>query len=1439
MVVYKKLGGYEERVYITKIRKEGAKMISGKNVKKIMIALLFAVAMMAWCTPERIVFADEYDSLRDKWIEYLTGGTAYDVDDEDIAAQIAAINRATLNNWSSMNGHHVWDDLEASSAASSGDMAAIYGRLYDMTLGWATTGSEYYHNPNLLNDIIAGMDWMYQNRFNEGSSKKGDYWFAYEMVAPKRVCDITLILKNNLTSTQISNYLKGVNKSQPSYLDNTGANMIYNTRVWAVWAIIEKDSARMWSTHDGLESVLPYVTKDDGFYTDGSFIQHYNYSYAGGYGAGLFNDLSPLLWFFEGTTWQIDSPDKDNVHKWVLDTFEPNLFQGQMIHLNRQREMSRYDRDTIVGTSDRIIQGLTSLVQLNDAQYADNEKSMIKYHVQNSGGNYYNTDIWYIVKLKSIMNDAAVTPRPVLTGNYQFYNQDTVVHRRPGWLFGLQMHSSRIKNSESGNLENLHGWYLSDGMTYLYENPTDYLNNYMWTVDPHRLPGTTVDRLTTRANKADAQYQDNKGLRDFAGGVVFEDSYGVSGMDFQQHGYAGMDLNAKKSWFMFDNSVVALGADINSTSGRNIETIIENRALNSAGDNTLTVNGTVKPAAAGWSETMNGVNWVHLDGTGGYYFPQGASLQGLREKRSGQTYEVNRRFWYKDDNFNSTVLQEGWRWVREDAAKWSLPGTVMRLNTQMGTLASTVNSTKNLLIKTAPRGDFYVTAKLSFAPTETGHEAGLMIYTDDDNYVYVSRAKTSAGSAFQAVSEISGTTVTNSVYDTIEGTAYLKIEKSGNVYSMYASGNGTDSGTAIAAYTYDGAVLNAGIFAQNGEIASTSITADFDDVNFYHTNHFLTMWADHGIDPDHASYSYVLLPGMTSGQVAGYAANPQVSIIENSASVQAVKNTALNLTGAVVWDTAGDQVDYISVGSGAALMSKDSNGEISIAVSDPTHKQSSIIVELHKTGISTISQDPEVTVLQLAPTIKFKVNVAETPGKTFHAKFSYDHSAAGLVPNAPTGVEATTAAGTVQLAWDANSASVGGAATYNVYRSGTVGSGYEMIASGLTGTGYTDHTVQPGTNYGYVVTAVNSYGESSFSNEQRYFTDIEPEADSYVRAGTYANQNYGTSTTLDVKYNSSANNNKYGFMRFNLENIGEHIESAKLYIYAKQTESSVREWDLKLYEVRNDQWSETGVKYTNMPALSNLLATVNVENSEYRWKEIDVTDYIRSQAGGDKKASFGFYQDTGKSGVNIAIHSKENSMNKPYLKIVYASNLVYDDFNYKSTGSEPQGWTVVNDSNTSNTIQEMPSSTDKSMKLYDSNNAGKTTAKKLFAEQSGILTAEWKFKEATAGKWTKFYLSGGSADAAGVEVSSSGPSLIYRDSSGSTHKVQNVSSNTWYKVKLVVDVPANTYDIYVDDVLKVSAAPFQASVSVVDNFRIETGDGPTGVVAYVDDVKIR
>jgi fibronectin type 3 domain-containing protein len=82
------------------------------------------------------------------------------------------------------------------------------------------------------------------------------------------------------------------------------------------------------------------------------------------------------------------------------------------------------------------------------------------------------------------------------------------------------------------------------------------------------------------------------------------------------------------------------------------------------------------------------------------------------------------------------------------------------------------------------------------------------------------------------------------------------------------------------------------------------------------------------------------------------------------------------------------------------------------------------------------------------------------------------------IPATPTGLQATAGNMLVMLAWNAST----GATSYNVKRAAVNGGPYAQLAA-PTSANYTDTGLTNGTTYYYVVSAVNSAGESANSNQ--------------------------------------------------------------------------------------------------------------------------------------------------------------------------------------------------------------------------------------------------------------------------------------------------------------------------------------------------------------------
>ena len=98
-------------------------------------------------------------------------------------------------------------------------------------------------------------------------------------------------------------------------------------------------------------------------------------------------------------------------------------------------------------------------------------------------------------------------------------------------------------------------------------------------------------------------------------------------------------------------------------------------------------------------------------------------------------------------------------------------------------------------------------------------------------------------------------------------------------------------------------------------------------------------------------------------------------------------------------------------------------------------------------------------------------------------------SAPLTAPATPTGLQATGGNAQVSLSWSAST----GATSYNVKRSTTNGGPYNTAVASPTATNYTDTTVNNGTAYYYVVSAVNTAGQSA-NSAQASATPASPTA---------------------------------------------------------------------------------------------------------------------------------------------------------------------------------------------------------------------------------------------------------------------------------------------------------------------------------------------------------
>ena len=242
--------------------------------------------------------------------------------------------------------------------------------------------------------------------------------------------------------------------------------------------------------------------------------------------------------------------------------------------------------------------------------------------------------------------------------------------------------------------------------------------------------------------------------------------------------------------------------------------------------------------------------------------------------------------------------------------------------------------------------------------------------------------------------------------------------------------------TGVAGYYF---LWSAG--ANNVEFALTNQTGNWTNVNSgapttlaNDTRPYLSIAFDHGTNPTGATYSYVILPNYTEAQTAAYAAAPTVSVVSNTATVQAITDSSLGVTMANFF--AAGTAGQITVNAPASVSVQNANGQLTIAVSDPSWASATVEVQVAISGFTSVSSaSTGLTVLSTSGgVVSLLVETGGSRGATFTAVLG--------TGTAPTKTTATLLPAT------ANTYVRGG----SPYATENFGGGTTMVVKNATGT---------------------------------------------------------------------------------------------------------------------------------------------------------------------------------------------------------------------------------------------------------------------------------------------------------------------------------------------------------------------------------------------------
>lgn len=555
-------------------------------------------------TQEQSHHKSKYQELKKIWLSTNYGYEYYDTHNDAMKKQYEYVEKEAQKLLNDMNTHsdktYLWDSAKDVQTNSS-HMTKSYKNIERIAEAMNHPQSSLKTDEN-MKKLKEAVEWMHEHVYGkaaednvrtltsnfiekDANKKKAMNWWDYEIGSPKALTNTLILMDDHFTNEEKKIYTAPIQKYVPKNDEilasvsksekATGGNLVDISKVKLLESIINEDDSKMKSAIDSFKNVFTYVQESasgkarNGFYTDGSYIDHQNVPYTGAYGVVLLEGISQMLPVVNATSFYLNEDQMKTLDHWIDDAFMPTIHKGEVMDFVRGRAISR-EHETSHSTSTTVMK---SLLRISTATKNQNVKAKYQQYVKTSvlSDKSYNQNDQLksyadIQMMKKLMDDTSINiknkPQQI-----KIYDQmKRLVYHNPNlnYTFGLSLTSDKVSRYESINNENLKGWHTGAGMSYLYnDDVTHYRNHYWPTVNMKHLAGTTT--------LGDAPTGDKKSKKTFVGGTSLGDKYASIGMDFENQ---QQTLSAKKSWFILDDKIVFVGSGINNKAAR---TTIENR----------------------------------------------------------------------------------------------------------------------------------------------------------------------------------------------------------------------------------------------------------------------------------------------------------------------------------------------------------------------------------------------------------------------------------------------------------------------------------------------------------------------------------------------------------------------------------------------------------------------------------------------------------------------------------------------------------------------------------------------------------------------------------------------------------------------------------------------------------------------------------------------
>ncbi|MBU5451001.1 polysaccharide lyase family 8 super-sandwich domain-containing protein [Acetivibrio sp. MSJd-27] len=535
------------------------------------------------------------------------------------------------------NTSMLWEDIGSfGNLKPNMHEGVILSKISTMARAYTYRYSPLKGNEELRDAIVYAMD-IFQKYWYGNDMDYYEPMIASQIVA--RVIsfsDVAVMMYDEMDYETLARISRSVLSMQErNYMQQSGVNL-YEMAVGAarLAAVVRDEDQYLLNLNTIMKNATATYDKTtekntlkDGYYVDGSYIFHNDIPYATGYGLYGIIQLLALLKDADGTVWQLpDEELKGYLKSWALDTYIPLMWRGSAMGNNNGRSIDEVNGEK--GPARQIQQILSQITELvKEEEFTKKIYGYMKYW--NLTDSSANPGTLGSAVDKVIADDSVEVAEPLYLNKAMRFS-DRAIHHRGDWAFALAMSSKRIAAYESMSGLNKKGWYTNLGMTYFYDCDDMQYNgkSYFEVVDPYRLPGITV--IKTAMEEKDLGHSSDALKQAYAGSVSLNEEYGAAAYKPEQL-YA--NLNANKSYFMFDDEVVMLGSGISADVKKdNVETIVEQRIISDGKSDDIAVNGSAVKGTAIREKEIADVKTAHIQGRTegsqfGYYFPEKTTVK--------------------------------------------------------------------------------------------------------------------------------------------------------------------------------------------------------------------------------------------------------------------------------------------------------------------------------------------------------------------------------------------------------------------------------------------------------------------------------------------------------------------------------------------------------------------------------------------------------------------------------------------------------------------------------------------------------------------------------------------------------------------------------------------------------------------------------------------